>query len=368
MRRFTKTTRLPFNDYFTEVVDDARQGFAPSPPPVEEVENPPLSPPARLSSSQRSRSYRSSRLPRRLLAANQIFGDDTERGLSPNSSHVMSCLETGAATSRQHSSSRTSLTDERRESLSTGSKDLSSKRTEKSRSRADVLGMRISPDIAAKRCEALCLLCLYRETDTSIAGSSKMSSPKPSPPLDRRMFIATPQRSDESIRGGAITPMSKSFDELTSSPLHVEPYPQRQLKGNIPLPDTPNQRRLEGVYDRFLMATSGVKRLGKGYQSENTGPVYHTVQGHGMERKKSAFASMRRSQLPPPVSSDDPPPKGAMSVDELGMMTYSVAPPSTTSSGKDDSNATVARMRRAIKAIVPGRTVVSRRMSSRVPA
>jgi serine/threonine-protein kinase GIN4 len=150
------------------------------------------------------------------------------------------------------------------------------------------------------------------------------------------------------------------FNDLTASPLHVEPYPQRKIDTQVP--DTPSQRRLEGVYDRFLMATSGVKRVGKGYQSDNVAPVSNNV-GLGSFPKLDthrAFHSTRRP-MPPPVSST----QIRVSVDELGVMNYTSTPITPGHVGytglKDDNNTTVALMRRAIKAIVPGKT--SKRMS-----
>jgi hypothetical protein len=84
--------------------------------------------------------------------------------------------------------------------------------------------------------------------------------------------------------------------------------------------DTPAKHRLEGVYDRFLMATSGVKRVGKGYQSENVAPVFNKRSsgiGLGVTQSKGrAFYSARRP-MPPPVSSEELLRKTA-SVDELG--------------------------------------------------
>ncbi|KAF8918918.1 hypothetical protein CPB85DRAFT_940938 [Mucidula mucida] len=341
------------------VVDDARMNFGSSPsPPLVENEAPPLSPPpGRLSSSQ-TRSHRSARLPRRVLAANQIFADGAEKSLSPNSSYVTSGYTSPAPSSTGPSSPGLDVpviyTPSKQRQEASSSSDLQPsalgtplRRREKSRSHADLLGMEINP-----------------MGTVDLDSRSKISSPRPSPPLDRKMFITTPRQSRESIRSS--TPINKSFDELTSSPLQVEPYPQRIPSATEVLPDTPNQRRLEGVYDRFLMATSGVKRLGKGYQSDNLGPVYNTVHGNGIAHQKPApkFTSIRRSHMPPAVSSEDVnTQRASMSVDELGMMTYSGPATSTSTTLKDEGNATVARMRRAIKAIVPGKAVVSRRVS-----
>jgi hypothetical protein len=102
------------------------------------------------------------------------------------------------------------------------------------------------------------------------------------------------------------------------------------------------------------MATTGVKRVGKGYQSNNSGPVSYTVgPSTPAPRNHRAFHSARRA-MRPPVSSEDN--RQSASVDELGIMTY--AGPSTPREG----NTTITLVRRAFKAIVPGKTV-SRRLS-----
>lgn len=192
---------------------------------------------------------------------------------------------------------------------------------------------------------------------------SRVTPPKVSPPLDRKMFIATPRQSRESLLTSTPRTVDQSFDELTSSPLHVEPYPQRRVAANETLPDTPSQRRLEGVYDRFLMATSGVKRLGKGYQSDslfNSTPNVPRQKPISRQKSTPKFASIRRAQPPMPLPSNALN-KDRMTIDELGVMNFDSTP--TTTTHKDESNATIARMRRAMKAIVPGRAVVSRRAS-----
>lgn len=184
--------------------------------------------------------------------------------------------------------------------------------------------------------------------------------------IDRSVFIAPPigtrESTDETDAFSTPVRISKSFDELTASPLHVEPYPPRQPSTlEVPVPDTPGRRRVEGVYDRFLMATSGVKRVGKGYQSDNNGPMHNTISHPNVSNYKQnnhrAFYTARRA-MPPPVSSDDQ--RRTVSVDELGLMTYT--PGTGDPVLKDESNTTVTLMRRAIKAMVPGKTV-SKRLS-----
>ena len=72
-----------------------------------------------------------------------------------------------------------------------------------------------------------------------------------------------------------MSPQILDRDSLTESPFVVQPYPTRKQLVRSPATgmDSPTQRHVEVVYDRFLMATSGVKRVGKGYQSHHVKPV-----------------------------------------------------------------------------------------------
>ncbi|TFK73619.1 hypothetical protein BDN72DRAFT_761413 [Pluteus cervinus] len=216
--------------------------------------------------------------------------------------------------------------------------------------------------------------------NTRLTASDIAEAPTPSPRLsaviDPSVFIARPITPsailDESISMSPNTSKEHSCDSLNSSPLHVEPYPQRPASGLRSPLDTPTQRKIEGVYDRFLMATSGVKRLGKGYQSDYAGPVGHTV------LKKPAHHSAlprpfqtNRRPMPPPVSSEDCQRRG-LSVDELGILTYSNSNSSRegakTPSGKEDgTGTTITLMKRAMKAFVPAKTT-SKRVSRAVAA
>lgn len=116
------------------------------------------------------------------------------------------------------------------------------------------------------------------------------------------------------------------------------------------------------------MATSGVKRLGKGYQSDNAGPMSNSIgppAGTGVYHSKRdshrAFYSAKRP-MPPPVSSQDVQ-KKTMTVDELGVI--GVAPAaqglaSSTTEVKDEISA--GSIMKRIKAMVPVNPV-SRRLS-----
>jgi len=177
--------------------------------------------------------------------------------------------------------------------------------------------------------------------------------------FDRSIFIATPLRSCEILESP-----HASADDLCSSPYHVEPYPERKITFSDGLPDTTQQRKLEGVYDRFLMATSGVKRVGKGYQSDFIPPrpsaSNRTSLGSGAIKKRHSrmFFGAPKTPMLPPISSEDVVQRRGVSVDEMGIISYG-----PVSAGPDDVESTgpltVSFVRKAIKAIVPSRMVVA---------
>ena len=188
-------------------------------------------------------------------------------------------------------------------------------------------------------------------------------TPRLSQVLDRNLFIAPLLTSRDDLLDSKSESSDQvretSLDDLTSSPYVVEPYPQR-IRGSKepPVPDTPTRHRIEGVYDRFLMATSGVKRLGKGYQSDNAGPVCGNIVDP-VSSNRSRHFYMARKPMPPPVSSDDQP--RAASMDEFGTVSNEEVHSDVLNS-KDDGNTTVALVRKAIKLMVPKATG-SRRLS-----
>ncbi|KAL0578154.1 hypothetical protein V5O48_003820 [Marasmius crinis-equi] len=348
------------------VVEDARESFTTGPPAI--------LPPLPLPPASRSRSNRSSRLPRRVLAANEIFSDTSMLESSfvdqSMSSHVASiCTSpTVAQTSEKKEQKeespvtlpepRTTPSRPRRATVTTLSpervatdpfelNDSPSKRKEKSRSHGNLLQRHIAPPSE--------LAAALNQADPVTPLSPRLSAA-----VDRNIFIASPVRSREDVDHlDTPPPFSKSFDELTSSPLVVEPYPSRNSSAlERTAPDTPTQRKLEGVYDRFLMATSGVKRVGKGYQSDINGPVHNTTKSpENVPPRHRAFYSTRR-QMPPPVSSE----QMHIMVDELGVMSSTPVPGADHGVLKDQSNNTVAIVRRAFKAMVPGKTL-NRRLS-----
>ncbi|KAG6817007.1 hypothetical protein H0H87_000903 [Tephrocybe sp. NHM501043] len=343
-----------------KVVEDARQTFASS--LTRELKTLPSLPVAPLSRSQ-TRSNRSSRLPRKILAANQIFNnpDDPTYDFSNASGSYATDPVTEIQTPEALHTPR-----KRRATVSICSPEKSpmvpstpvessspSKRREKSKSHGNLFQRHIAP-----------VAVLDAELSKGQLPAPPPSAHRLSDVLDSSLFIAPPlsprlpSTSHVTTKLPPIVQGSTSFNDLNSSPLVVEPYPARRASMQI-LPDTPTQRRVEGVYDRFLMATSGVKRVGKGYQSENTRPASSlAIPAHRTRPEKKVFHSTRRP-MPAAVSSADVQ-RRAASVDELGFIGRApVAMPGHTVL-KDGNN--ISLVKRAIKAIVPNKST-SRRLS-----
>jgi len=170
-------------------------------------------------------------------------------------------------------------------------------------------------------------------------------TPDPVPPLD-------PDTSESS--SDHVTAHSPGRNSLTDSPFVVHPYPSRQQAvASLDL-DTPTRRDVEGVYDRFLMATSGVKRVGKGYQSYHVRPVVMNVPSPS--KSPGRFFHSTRRRMPPPVSSDDM--FMMSSTDELGVILSHNA--NDDGPGFREDRTTAKVFSRALKALVAGKPVVNK--------
>ena len=96
------------------------------------------------------------------------------------------------------------------------------------------------------------------------------------------------------------------------------------------------------------MSTTGVKRNGKGYQSENVMRPIENIRPHSsMAKRSQKFFVTGRRQMPPPVSSDDL--RRSSSIDEFGAFLSTPAP------NEEQNNNTIAIVRKAFKAIVTGK-------------
>nr|GAT42888.1 predicted protein [Mycena chlorophos] len=271
-----------------QAVEDARQTFASSTNEPTSLPSLPAAPLARATS--RTRDCRSSsRLPRRILAASQIF---TDPDLSANlSSMGPPAAESSAVVERDADVGRSQRPEKMLERRITSFALL-----EEELSKRGGFATTVSPPRVSAACRRAGPQPLGRVADEVHARE------RPRPLRNRgRSFL-----------GSGLIAVSR------------EALPSTQTQ---PVPDSPSLRRLEGVYDHFLMATTGVKRVAKGYQSDNAGPVAYTVSG-GVSpaaaappaRPHRAFHSARRA-MRPPVSSEDVNNRLSTSVDELGLMT-----------------------------------------------
>ncbi|TFK52188.1 hypothetical protein OE88DRAFT_1657290 [Heliocybe sulcata] len=309
---------------------------------------------------------------RKMLPANKIFACDDEDDVkfdrlstsrtSRHSSPANAILDQNAPSIPEEKSvtapeikeaEATNLRRPRRNTVGTRSPEVDatdgidqgspSKRREKSRSHGDLLRP-ISP------LEQL-------EIDQRIVPSPRLPL---SSLLDSSLFIASPIRpSFENTAVPTVTlnsPACEEPDDLAAEPFLVEPYASRQRPLNAETTmDSPTRRHVEGVYDRFLMATSGVKRAGRGYQSNCQRPLGDIVtrQSPAPKRDRSFFPTSRRP-LPPPVSSDDL--RRAASIDELGLVAR------TAPVLSDEERKHSVRLMGALKAMLTGKQT-SRRSS-----
>ncbi|KAI0923171.1 hypothetical protein AcV7_005759 [Taiwanofungus camphoratus] len=360
------------------VVEDARQNFAASTSSAGPLPTLPVAPISCRTSL--SRTNRSSRVPRKILAANQIFIDGFESGSmdqtttsidrtsgyfadekagsntvevvndtlptipSEQPSHVnevqsLAVPETPSRRRRATVVTRSPEPLRKRVSLEINT-DSPSKRREKSKSQND-LARPITP-VTKLEFELKRLAMPTRPQRLSAM-------------VDRSLFIAS---SPASRHGDGDTHADPSQDELTSSPLHIDPYPPKtEASKSSNTLDTPARKHIEGVYDRFLMSTTGVKRLGQGYQSDNAGPILNVPQDNRpVPKRNQKFFHSTRRPMPPPVSSDDL--RRATSVDEFGVVIQSNV--NESSNCADQGKNTVAIVRKAFRAIVSGKPVSNR--------
>ena len=295
------------------MVDEARQNFAASTSSVPAVPTAlPIAPVSRRSSY--SRSGKTNRVPRKMLAAHQIFIDDFEPDAYARNSSILSMDRSAASMSplpspSYHNTTHFSInqtlptipseapssildavpitesparsgsvgpstvvappqtpTRRRRATVVTRSPetgrntkslelDLSpSKRREKSRSHGDLLRP-ITPITKLEFELERRKFTWPPFRDRQLMKAQTVSQPTPPPRLstvvDKRLFIASsPVLSRVEESMHEATP-PRQKDELTASPLHVESYPPKTLPAKSSVGlDTPARRQLEGVYDR----------------------------------------------------------------------------------------------------------------------
>ncbi|KAH9936578.1 uncharacterized protein B0H18DRAFT_1113952 [Fomitopsis serialis] len=360
------------------VVEDARQTFAESSTsgPLPALPLAPVSRRTSLSRSQRS----AGRIPRKILAANQIFTDEYESGFLDQTAQSFDRSQGSSffADKKEEPKSPNNINEDtlptipsEQPSILSNNQSLVVPETPSRRRRATVVTR--SPEPARKKPSL--------EIDTSPSKRREKSRSQndlirpitpvtklefelqklatPAPPqrlsamVDRSIFISpSPSTGPQEV----LAAQDRSHDELTASPFHVEPYPPRRQSVQIDAPlDTPGRKHLDDIYDRFLMSTAGVKRVGKGYQSQTAAVPVSNIPVHmatHAKRNQHFFRSTRRP-MPPPVSSDDL--RRAASIDEFGVVMRAAGAHDRSPDPFDQSKNTVAIVRKAFKAIVSGK-------------
>jgi serine/threonine-protein kinase GIN4 len=174
--------------------------------------------------------------------------------------------------------------------------------------------------------------------------------------LDRDLFTPDPVPTDPDTSGSSdnhATAHSPGRDSLTDSPFLVHPYPSRKQAATPP--DSPTRRDLEDGYDRLLMATSDVKRVGKGYQSCHVKPISTNVVQLPSKNPGRFFHSTRRP-MPPPISSEDKFMTWAAELDVTSSGHANVDGPGLL----EDRAGTAKVVSRALKALVTGKAVTKK--------
>ncbi|THH18203.1 hypothetical protein EW146_g2746 [Bondarzewia mesenterica] len=329
-----------------KVVEDARQNFASS--NVTQLPPLPIAPPVPRSAS-RNKTGRAARLPRKVLAASQIFQQDVDQSLvndyrmsttststSPvanvtlcfpdhtlqalPSEELSQVLGVGQSPPRVRRATVTGRSPEKNAIIEAESP---SKRKEKSKSQNDLLSRPITA-IAKLQFE--------------LERLAQPSAPLPlSAVIDRSIFIADPLSVRRGVPDVPQTPSIQVYtsgpsgtDSLAAFPFNVEPYPIRASSASDA--DT-NQTTLDPCQ---MSHKSDHKNLCRGCSTQ-----HHVI------------------RCPPPVSSDDIEKRRTVSVDELGIMqscSVDVGGETQIQVLKDERSNTVRNVRRAIKAIVTGKT------------
>ncbi|KAH8108678.1 hypothetical protein DFH11DRAFT_1066492 [Phellopilus nigrolimitatus] len=346
-----------------QVVQEAKETFAsstitPLPPlPARPVQRP-----------ASTRNVRPSRVPRKILPADQIFQvDAADSALSSNvpstgciSPEKMSInigamlasplegldfgLPTSSPRARRATVSATSPVLAAKTTLTDSFDGSPSKRKEKAKSSGNLASLvrPISP---------------MSQIQKELEKGENLAIPNISDVLDRSIFIAgngttLPHQEDSFIPN--ISPPEANRKSSTLGPSNSPPTTNiLRESSSSPILTSPHRRHIEGVYDRFLMAATGVKRVGRGYQSDMSAPA-QMLPSLGAKKNSKIFSGRR--PIRSVVSKDDLNKSGG--VDDFGK--FMTASYSSMSSHRDDANKSVRAVAKAFKAIVTGKTVARR--------
>jgi serine/threonine-protein kinase GIN4 len=357
-------------NFLLEVVADARQNFEAA-RPIQPVSLAPAPPPSRRPSQRRT----TQRMPRKILAANQIFNEDGDASVGPDTPTSAPATANSSTFTVPEPSQVSVIVEEtsvllsetppvsparrRRATVVTMSpetkKRTSGEVVQGSPSKKPLFGPifpRAELERELERCE---WMISGREVPVL---KSNVLVDAPTPPVrlsalvHPSVFIA-PQSPDLKIDDPPVK------DTTRLSPQPMRPPPGRTITGSRSL-DSPNtKRRVADEYDRLLSATTGIKKVGLGYQSDVNGPIANILSTDpypsSASSKRTTFFHSTRRAMPPPVSSEDW--RKTASVDELARMTPSASEPTT--SKEEKAGSTVSAVKRAFMALT-GRTGVKR--------
>ncbi|KZT42634.1 hypothetical protein SISSUDRAFT_1015603, partial [Sistotremastrum suecicum HHB10207 ss-3] len=139
---------------------------------------------------------------------------------------------------------------------------------------------------------------------------------------------------DTPISGAADSTFSDNFTSRTSDPELLTQSYSLEVRQEV------QDEEDEHNYEEILLASTNVRRVGQGFQSDNCGPVMNSTASKDSHRKSGRFfhTLKRDSGFPKPVSSED---RRAVSVDELGFTppeTDSLQPRAATAQGKNEAH------------------------------
>ncbi|KAF9781712.1 hypothetical protein BJ322DRAFT_1010425 [Thelephora terrestris] len=335
-----------------KVVADARQNFEAA-RPIQPVSLAPAPPPSRRPSQRRT----TQRMPRKILAANQIFNEDGDASIGP---------ETPTSAPATVNSSTFTVPEPSQVSVIVEETSILLSET---------------PPVSPARRRRATVVTMSPETKKRTSGEVVQGSPSKKPlfgpifpraelerELERLDAPTPPVRLSALVHPSVfIAPQSPDLkiddppvkDTTRLSPQPMRPPPGRTITGSRSL-DSPNtKRRVADEYDRLLSATTGIKKVGLGYQSDVNGPIANILSTDpypsSASSKRTTFFHSTRRAMPPPVSSEDW--RKTASVDELARMTPSASEPTT--SKEEKAGSTVSAVKRAFMALT-GRTGVKR--------
>ncbi|KAF9645153.1 hypothetical protein BDM02DRAFT_3263115 [Thelephora ganbajun] len=260
-------------------------------------------------------------MPRKILAANQIFNEDGEASVGPDTP-TNTPATANSSTFAVPEPSQGSVIVEETPTLPSQTPPVSPARRRRATvmTRSPETRRRTSDEVVRESPSKNLLYGPISPRAELERELERLAAPTPPVRLSAlvrpSVFIAPRSPEPE-----AIEEPIKDMTRLSPEPL--SPPSARTITGSRSL-DSPNtKRRVAEDYDRLLSATTGIKKVGLGYQSDVRGPIANVLNtdpyaSSASSKRTTFFHSTRRAMLPP-VSSEDW--RKTVSVDELARLT-----------------------------------------------